>query len=98
VSAKVVVLEGESISQALRRLRKKVFYGNRWPIYQPKPTKRRQDYYMKPCELKRRQESLAKSRRHLHSWIAQNYVGMSRVRVELKPLGLHDNRIACTTT
>lgn len=62
MGAKVRVREGESLEQALRRLREWVFKGNRWPVYKPKPTKRRQNYYQKPGELKRQRKSLAKTR------------------------------------
>ena len=62
VGVKVQVREGESLEQAFRRLRQLIFKENRWPLYKSKPTKRRQTYYQKPCELRRQRESLAKTR------------------------------------
>lgn len=71
MGAKVRVGEGESVEQALRRLRKWILKGDRWPVYKPKPTKRRLDYYQKPGELKRQRVSLAKTRQRQnlnYSW------------------------------
>jgi hypothetical protein len=88
VGAKVVVWDGEPLEHALERLKQKIHYGNRWPVYLPKPTKRRQDYYMKPGELERRRDSLAKSRRRFHSenahWLSE-FSGKQKVLLR-KPM------------
>lgn len=67
VGAKVIVRDGESVEQALRRLRQFIFKGNRWPVYRPKPTKRRQDYHQTAGQLERQRAGLAKSRAKLNS-------------------------------
>lgn len=66
VGAKVVVRDGESLEQALRRLRKWILKGNRWPVYKPKPTKRHQDYHQTKGQLQRQRDGLAKTRAQLN--------------------------------
>jgi ribosomal protein S21 len=53
MGVKVHVNEGEPPATALRRLRKLIEQDNRYPIWLPKPGKRRQDYYQKPSVLRR---------------------------------------------
>jgi ribosomal protein S21 len=70
LGAKVIVREGESIESALRRLKEWIFKGNRYPVYRPKPTKRRIEYRQKPCEVGHQRRSLAKSRQqHNLNWL-----------------------------
>lgn len=62
VGAKVKVRDGETVQQALRRLRKVIEQWYRHPLYRPKPTKKRVEYRQKPCEVRHQQRSLAKTR------------------------------------
>lgn len=59
MGVKVYVREGETVEHALRRLRKRIWHGNRWPVYLPKANKRRQEYYQKPSILKRQKRYFA---------------------------------------
>jgi hypothetical protein len=61
VGAKVKVRDGETVQQAMRRLRKVIEQWYRHPLYRPKPTKKRLDYRQKPCEVRHQRRSLAKS-------------------------------------
>jgi hypothetical protein len=61
VGAKVKVREGETVQRALRRLRNVIEQWYRYPLYWPKPTKKRLDYRQKPCEVRHQQRSLAKT-------------------------------------
>jgi ribosomal protein S21 len=58
----VVVGEGESVEQALRRLDQWILKSNRWPVFKPKPTKRRQDFHQTDGQLQRQRAGLAKTR------------------------------------
>jgi len=46
----------------MRRLRKVIEMWNRYPLYRPKPTKKRVEYRQKPCEVEHQRRSLAKTR------------------------------------
>jgi ribosomal protein S21 len=62
VGARVVVRPGESVELALRRLRRSIEMWDRYPLYRPKPTKKRIDCFQKPAEVRHQRKSLAKTR------------------------------------
>ncbi|QJW98554.1 hypothetical protein FTUN_6149 [Frigoriglobus tundricola] len=66
MGAKIRVREGESIPQAMRRLRKVIEMWYQYPLCRPKPTKKRVEYRQKPCEVRHQQRSLAKTRQRVN--------------------------------
>lgn len=62
MGAKIQVRDGESMPQAMRRLRKVIEQWFRYPLCVPKPTKKQFDYRQKPCEVRHQRRSLAKTR------------------------------------
>ena len=67
LGVKVRVREGESLEQALKRLRKLILYNNRWPVFISKSTKRRQEFHQTKGQLQRQRDRLAQQRKRRYS-------------------------------
>ena len=74
MGAKIKVRAGEPIPHAMRRLRKVIEQWYRYPLCEPKPTKKRLEYRQKPCEVGHQRRSLAKTRQR------QNLNGLLKQR------------------
>jgi hypothetical protein len=65
------------VADALRRLKKRIWSGNRWPVYLPKPGRRHLGYYEKPSALARDKEHFAQIRRQNNLNRVLNELGVS---------------------
>lgn len=57
-----MVRDGETVQQAMRRLKRHIEMWDRYPLYRPRPTKKRVEYFQKPAEVRHQKRSLAKTR------------------------------------
>ncbi|AWM38293.1 hypothetical protein GobsT_35810 [Gemmata obscuriglobus] len=50
----------------MRRLKRYIERSDRYPLFRPKPTKKRVDYFQKPAEVRHQKKSLAKTRQRFN--------------------------------